>query len=258
MSLRKSKILLLFSAICLLFLLFIRLKNSQDDVFQEDELYVEKMCSVLSKDDKKDLKAVFEHLFFFDQFSYPLFGSKPMSLGRLLPNDTFRNGWKAWKKIAPLFDSKKFVIRESMLNGYEIVLIANLDEVERVYLENRELFEEAFPRWMSLDTLKACIKEENSLFQELIKNDLCLGVLLGYGVRNARLFANQADRNQLKPFSKGHPMFYYFSSVMPVYFACDLNSDETKELKSRYNSERAMILKKKNLLISMLVSLSRS
>jgi hypothetical protein len=252
---RKAKILLSFGGICLVFILFSGLSGVQHAVFLEDKVCVEDACSVLSKDERKDLEALFEHFFFFDQFSYPLFGSKPMSVGRLLPTKEYRNGWQAWKKIAPQFDSGKFVIRESMFNGHEVVFIANLDAVERAYHQNRGLFEEAFGGRMSLDALKECIARENSLFQELIKNDVCLGVLLGYGAENARLFANGAERNRLKPFSKGHPIFYYFSSVMPVYFACDLNSEETKELRARYKTERAAILKKENLFTSMLVAL---
>lgn len=252
---RKTKILLSFGGICLVFILFSGLRGVQHAVPLEDKVYVEEACSVLSKAERKDLEVLFEHFFFFDQFSYPLFGSKPMSIGRLLPKDEFRNGWQAWKKIAPLFDSKKIVIRESMFNGHEVVLIANLDAIERAYDQNRELFEEAFGGRMSLDAMKRCILEENSLFQELIKNDVCLGVLLGYGVGNARLFASEIERSSLKPFSKGHPILYYFSSVMPVYFACDINSEETNELRSRYKAERTEILKKENLFTSMLVAL---
>jgi len=252
---RKAKILLFLCGICLVFILFRGLINVQASISQEDKVYVEEICSALTKEERKDLEALFEHFFFFDQFSYPLFGSKPMSVGRLLPTKEYGNGWQAWKKIAPLFNSKKFVIREAMFNGHEVVIIANLDVIEVVYHQNRGLFEEAFEGRMSLDALKECIVRENALFQELVKNDVCLGVLLGYGTENARLFARGTEKSRLKPFSNGHPIFYYFSSVMPVYFACDLNSNETKELKSRYKAERAKILKKGNLFTSMLVAL---
>lgn len=200
-------------------------------------VYIENALSVLTSRERSDLKSLFEHFFFFDQFSYPLFGTKPMSIGRLLPTDKARSGWEVWKKITPLFSSDKFIIRESKLNESEIVLIANLDAIESVYYENKDLFE----KYMTLDELKASFKQEGPLFQELIHDHLCLGVLLGYGRRNAELFTE--NQSVLKPFCKWHPVFYYFSSIAPVYFGCDPDSEETKALKKRYDDERSSIVR---------------
>lgn len=159
------------------------------------------------------------------------------------------------EKIAPLFDSKKFVIRESRFNGQEIVLVANLEAVEAVYNQNRDLFEAR----VSLDELMDALKSDDSAFQELVNNEVYLGILLGYGRENAVLFASGSK--DLQPFSQGHPIWYYFTPAMPVYFACDLNSDETKELMSRYDSERKAILRRaktEDLFLSMLVALKET
>ena len=245
-----SKRIFVFAGICLV--IFCGLVRVQD--FEHKE-FVEGVLSVLNKEERKDLQSLFARFFFFDQFSYPLFGSKPMSLGRLLPKDEYKRGWQAWKKIAPAFESRKFVIRESRFNGQEIVLVANLEAVEAVYNQNRDLFEAR----VSLDKLMDALKGDDLLFQELVNNEVYLGILLGYGRKNAALFAS--GRKDLQPFSNGHPIWYYFSPAMPVYFACDLNTEETKELKLRYDSERAAILrraKSEGLFTSMLVALKET
>jgi hypothetical protein len=144
------------------------------------------------------------------------------------------------------------------------VLVANLDEVEKTYHANTDVFNKTFQSRMNWEDLKQCLQEETPLFQELMHNDLCLGILLGYGKRNAELYASNQKKTEnkfiLQPFSKLHPIFYYFSPIMPVYFACDPESEETKTLKKRYDSERAEIIsmaKKDKLLIQMLVQLRK-
>lgn len=260
---RKGMILVTALGCCLLLFFTSIFRKDPSDISQDQKVSIERTLSALPQEERKNLEYVFEHLFFFDQFSYPLFGTKPMSIACLLPTNETRIGWEAWKKIAPLFCSKKFVIREYIFNGHRFALSANLDKVEEIYNNNIDLFSRSFNGRMTLEALKICLKEENSLFQELMRDDICLGVLLGYGRRNSELFANnkkisKEKRFPLESFSIGHPIFYYFSAVMPVYFACDPNSEETKDLKKRYKTERANIVdmaKRDKLFTRMLVVL---
>jgi hypothetical protein len=103
---------------------------------------------------------------------------------------------------------------------------------------------------MTCDALISCLREDGPLFQELIRDHLLVGILLGYGTQNALLFSqnqklSQAKRTALHASSwKIHPIFYIFSEVMPVSFACDPFTEETKELKKHYAIERKEILKK--------------
>ena len=225
-------------SICLgIFLLHI-LWKAPSNISPESRSVIEQELSILTLEEKENMEALFAHFFFFDAFSYPLFGSKPMSIGLLL--DQFQKGWTAWIKIAHLFHSEKFVIADYIFNDNRFVLIANLDLVEKVYFENKAIFDQTFEGRMTMKDLKLCLKERNALFQELMRNDLILGILLGYGTRNAQVFAAQEP---MKPFTSVHPVFYYFSKILPPYFACDPQSEETIELKRRYKQEWATIVK---------------
>lgn len=247
-GMKKRRILFSLLGICLSLFLIGRLTKDPGYISQEQKSYIETVLSVLSEEEKKDLKYLFDHFFTFNQFAYPLFGTKPMSIGRLLPTHQTEIGWQAWKKIAPSFMSNKFVIREYIFNKHEFLLIANLDEVEKTYKENKSTFDRAFNGGMTLDALKTCLRDESPLFQELIHDDLIMGILLGYGIGNAQKFSDnnslsEGKQHSLESFTTGHPLLYFFSPVLPPYFACDINSDETIELKNRYKKERDHIIR---------------
>lgn len=260
---RKKSILITLFGICLLLFGLDLFRAVPCSISSEEKAKIERVLAVLSDEEKRGVELTFEHLFFFDQFAYPIFGSKPMSIGCLYPTDVMRRGWDAWRKIVPFFHSNNIVIRETLLNGRQFIIVVNLDQVEKEYVQNKDAFDQTFGNRMTLESLKNCLKEESPLFQELIQNDLCLGILLGYGRGNSELFSlNQTlsddEKFSLSPFSAGHPLFYYFSPVIPVYFACDPSSEETKALKERYNLDRAAILKlarKDKLFTRMLVML---
>ncbi len=248
-----QRILYIFLCICLAFFLWNIFLKEPSEISLEKSLIIQEKLSILTPEEKKDLEYLFERFFFIEHFSYPLFGSKPISIGRLLEKEPFLNGWNAWKKISSHFYSEKFVLDEYEHRGHSFVLLANLELVEKTYQENEFLFKEAFNGRMSSENLKNCLKRRDDLFQELLQNDLIFGILLGYGAENAYLFARN---QQLKPFSSLHPIFYFFSKVMPPCFACDPKSKETMELRKRYQQERSVIVKmskKDPLLIRMLL-----
>lgn len=227
----------------------------------EQKHLIEKDLALLSKEERKQLEELFRHFFFFDGFPYTFFGSKPMSIGRLLPQA--KVGWTAWEKIAPLFSSERFVIRKYTLNQGEFVLVANLARIEEVYDENRAILSQALGGPVDIAQLKGCLKEDSPLFLRLMDNHFALGVFLGYGARNAQLFSDNnqmlgKSKHGLTPFSGTHPIFHYFSPVLPLNFACDRDSAETRELKNRYSKERTELVrwaKEEDLFIRMLLLL---
>ncbi|MDE3046041.1 MAG: hypothetical protein KGJ02_05305 [Verrucomicrobiota bacterium] len=215
----------------------------------------------LSPEEKECLEDLFEYFSVFDSFHFTLFGSKPVSIAHLIPTDKIQEGWKAWEKIAPLFHSENFVIRKYTFRGKDDwVLVANLVEVEKVYKANQTIFDQVCGRHITAEEFKRCLKEESPLFQTLIESHLATGILLGYGTRNAQLFAENQQLPKEKKYPLSHfsslpPIVYWFSCAPPPYFACDPNSDETEELRKRYKRERAAIVqltKKEPLYITML------
>ncbi len=246
---KKKKILTALPPACLFIILVISMRFEPSIITNSGETIFQKELSFLSNKEKKRVQNLFDYHFFFSDFAYTLFGSKPMSIGRLLPTKKAKIGWKAWEKINSSFGSKEFIIRKYTFNNNEFILVANLKEIERIYHQNQPRFEKSFKGRMAFDALVSCLREDGPLFQELMHDHLFVGILLGYGPGNAELFSeNQKISNKKKTIlyassGKTHPIFYLFSEVMPVSFACDPNTDETKELKRRYTKERKAILK---------------
>jgi hypothetical protein len=261
---KKKKIVAVVLTVCLLIILITALRVEPSALTKEQKTILQKELSALSKEENKRLRGLFDHHFFFTDFAYTLFGTKPMSIGYLLPTQKTKKGWEAWEKINGSFDSKEFIIRKYTYNNHEFILVANLKKIEQIYRQNQFYFEQAFNGLMTFDALVLCLREDGPLFQELMHDHLLVGILLGYGTHNAELFAKnqklpEEKRTVLHSFSrKIHPIFYIFSESLPVSFACDPTTEETKELKQRYTKERKAILKmaKKDLLfIQMLAKL---
>jgi hypothetical protein len=253
---KKTKTLIGILGICLLFSGTVYLKNRMSDVSSEEKKVVERVLSTLTADEKEKMRALFAHLFFFEQCAYPLFGTKPMSIARLAPTEEARIGWAAWKKVALTAHSENIIIREFTHKGYECALVVNLNAAHQVYLENQDAFGK-----INWEALKSCLEKDGELFQELIDDHLLMGILLGYGRGNAELFCSQQehpDQVLMQPFASSHPIFHYFSPVMPVYFGCNPHSEETAELKRRYKYDRDKIIqmaRREDLFTRMLILL---
>lgn len=260
---KKKVILLIVSVVCLLFF-FLKLMDWRSGFSEGYEFVEENALSVLTKKEKKALQLLFERFLFFDQFAYTLFGTKPLSIASLPNTEEARLGWGAWKKIEQQLRSPKFTIREYSINRRKFILVANLEQIDRVCKENLDLFVSRLGAKVSTEIVKDCIMKDGEFFQRLFQDEACLGTLLGYGKLNSELFAKnqelpKGERLALEPFSSKPPIWFYFSSTMPVYFACDPSISETQELKIRYERERRRINKlarKESLFIRMIVLLS--
>ncbi len=263
---KNKKTLAAILAICLFITSITVLKLEPSPSAKKQQTALHKELTSLSEEESVRLREFFEYHFFFSDFAYTLFGTKPMSIGRLLSTENAKKGWEAWEKIRGSFNSKEFIIRKYIHNNHEFILVANLKNVEEIYLQNQAWFNQAFQNRITFDDLTLCLKNDGPLFQQLMKNHLLIGILLGYGAHNAELFAkNQILSNDekipLEAFSyRIHPIFYIFSKAMPISFACDPTTDETKELKLRYAKERKEILqmaKNDSLFAQMIVKLSK-
>lgn len=262
---KKGEILAGSLAVCLFIFLMTALKFEPSALTKEQKTSIQEELSALSGEENKRLKELFDHHFFFSDFAYTLFGTKPMSIGRFHPTQKTKKGWEAWGKINGSFTSKEFIIRKYTCNDHEFILVANLQKIEQIYRQNRIWFDQVFKGRMTLDALIICLREDGPLFQELMHDHRLVGILLGYGSHNAELFAKNQKLSEGKGTAlhassrKIHPIFYIFSEAMPVSFACDPSTEETRKLKRRYAKERGDILKmakRDPLFIQMLAHLS--
>lgn len=210
-------------AICL-FIFFLHNQHIfSSQLTSQEKKAIEQLLSTLSPQERNDLEHIFTDLIFYHQCAYPFFGTKPMSLGALPSTDMARNGFLAWKKIAPLFSSHQFVIRDYTLNNRTFILTANLSTVEKTYIQNKDLLTAISHYPLDLTEFMSCLQNDTPLFQDLIHNHVMLGIFLGYGVTNAQRFpAHCQDRTTLSSFSTGHPLLYYFSAAMPLFLPVTL------------------------------------
>lgn len=256
-------------AICLVLFLQFTNKRGKSSLSQEEKKHIDRIMSTLSEKERKYMREFFDSdLFHMEPFAYTLFGSKPISVAFKPSIKRTKRGWEAWKKIAPYFNSKKFAIQEYQLRGDPFIFVANLEEVEKVFYQNHKLFEKELRRHLSFEMIKQAIIDQNELFQKIMDNHLLLGILFGFGTRNAQIFTENQKLPEEKQFplaaftSKNLFLFFYITSkVLPPGFACDPNSQETKELRASYKTERRKIkklAKGDGLFINMLAELKRT
>lgn len=168
------------------------------------------ILNVIPKDEKEALNKLFHNLFNRNNFSYTLFGDKPMSLAAYLtssfddegmPSDielSFWNEWAVWKKYEKAFPMKHYLLIEGPTRGRskEIYFINRKCFTEKVD-EYCSLFQKAFGENITGSLLLKRIEENHKFLSFLSNHQTLLGILLGYGKHNASLFDK---RNQISPF----------------------------------------------------------
>ena len=241
--------------------------------------------------DIKNIKYLFERLVDEHDFGYTIFGSKPMSLadfGLEVPSGLpihrrMRSGFflmkaktslRAWYKHKNEFDFKDFIFldeEEDLFNCLVLVLINKkmllnvLDENEAIF---RQELDDSFTPASFLEKLE---KRETSLAKAIHHNYRLLGIMLGYGVRNATLFQERSEllkeitkrqKAELPEDSTLTQKLYVLEShvgdfseldadalIHPLYFLADVFHPETIALKKKYEDERQEIIelrKKRN------------
>lgn len=240
------------------------------------------VCSI-PKNDLKNIKFLFERLIFEHDFAYTVFGSKPMSLAdisleaprdlpfyRKLKTQFFHMRSKrclnTWYKYKNEFNFKDFILldkEEDLVNCLVIVLI-NKKNLFDVLLKHEMIFKQELGDSFTPNSfLKMLEKKEISLAGAIQKNQRLLGIMLGYGERNATLF--QERFNLMKAIAKRakeelpedeeltqklkimETQFSDFSEleedpiIPPLYFLADIFHPETIELKQKYENDRQKI-----------------
>jgi hypothetical protein len=252
---------------------------------------VKTVLSQLSPSERLDLTELFKIFINEDQFGYTLFGDKPVSLSgkwKIIPYEFWLSGsidagpfwrkWAVWKEIQHQFSINHFLFIE------EPALHLNLDgNVTFIFLINKQAFLKTVNKYLksfqeilgsdlTAQILLTKIEVENKLLSSINHNEMLLGILLGYGLHNSRLFERRRKINklisgedmsvfpelllllspnlslfeeeenllsyQLQPFSDLGPW-----NIEPVRFAADLSHRETQLLKKKYaRSSKELLL----------------
>lgn len=247
---------------------------------------VREILNTMPKDEKEALEKLFYNLFNRNNFSYTLFGDKPLSLSAYFTTSFDHEGipsnrgisiwkkWAVWKKYAPSFPMTRYLLIEEPFDrgdSKSIYFINKKSFVNKVN-EHLNVFQEVLGENITGKLLLEKIEEDPKFLFFLNDDSLLLGILLGYGEHNARLFNN---RNKLSPFvfrkefptipikiplpSEGFTSLQdefnsYFSiltlfgdthylplMIHSVHFVADHQHPETITLQNKYRKQRGKI-----------------
>lgn len=223
----------------------------------------------LPKKDAKRLEYLFRELIVYNSAGYTVLGNKPVSF-ECFTNPQFKwdflyiwhtffssnlkkyRAWKTWQRYEHLFNKGNKILIWSepspwIKNG-ELIVIASKKQVDLILQQNQDDFA----------TLTG--RDPKTVFSKaLLSHDGLLGILLGYGKTNAWLFYEK-NQVRLKPvfsdelneifrskkaalnFTFGWPNIEMSKILMYPNFMADVDSEETKKLKTEYLHTRTKIL----------------
>ncbi len=233
--------------------------------------------------DMRSIKYIFAHLILSHDFAYTIFGSKPMSMADMclemplelpIPRKSkarflisrYKASLNAWYKHKNDFDLKDFIFldkEEDLIDCLVLVLI-NKKTLLNILLSNDVIFKEVLGDSFSPESfLEKIEKREISLSKAIHNNQRLLGIMLGYGDRNAILYNERStlmieinDREQkglhqdnevIKKFNEIETNTGCFNKLdtdpvlPPLYFLADLSHPETIKLQKQYGNDRKKI-----------------
>lgn len=227
----------------------------------------EKIYNIPRKD-AKILDAFFRELV-RSSAAYTFSGKKPLSfIGfndswpySLLPKNTkILRGWSTWQKYSHLFHNQRMKVwieEDPWFEGRKIVIVADIEALDRTLRSHEQTFKEA----LNLATFQPeQLREKRPLFSKgLQKDDMLIGILLGYGLGNAKYFKERAhiksvsntliwESDLIDPICKQMNRKLWllrrlgFSEMLPPMFVGFPDSEESKALKEMYLEDRERII----------------
>jgi hypothetical protein len=219
---KKSWVVLSF-VLLILCLVFLFLESNIKKTFQKtSSIDVVNTLNTLPKDDRESIDCFFRCLF-RDSFPYVLFGNKPMAIELFLQINPYHastysladfmdlsigiaspeqiklfRGWEVWKKYQHLFPSSDFLLFENQGSEYVTIVMINKNSFLNVVEENIVYFREVLGEKISPKILLNNCQREKDIFRDVLNShEGLLGILLGYGSHNSKLFSR---RGQIRNF----------------------------------------------------------
>jgi hypothetical protein len=246
------------------------------------EKSLSKKIKKMPLEDRLALEAFFRILILQEGGAYVLFGDKPMAFTGYFyscepnfsskqryryysENQTLSEGWKIWKKYQNTFCSKHFVLECKPLdhNRSEICLI-HKPHFKDIAQKHWSFFQSILGEKATPITLITQYESSDAaLFHLLKQHHALLGILLGFGTKNAWLFHEHLDemnedpnRMQIIPFkhvserSVAHSLEGIFQEnnyrqpykfLWLPFFLADRKTHETQVLRRKYLKQRQEI-----------------
>jgi hypothetical protein len=287
----KKKITFIFTSFVFIFSINV---NAQTHSLNIEKQNIEKIISEIPEVDLSRIKNLFECLFKSNELSFTLYGDKPVSFcntiiinpNSLLVNDLsiylnftfqgdkiYQNEWLAWQRYRHLFKIKNYTFVEGKLG----VFLINKNALRKCVSDNKVIFSKILGKDFDVETLIIEMEKGNDVFKLLGNNHELLGIILGFGNHNSKLFQRKAFISRLielhriplnprnaeflpkeyasleeelnylqenfEPFNKAD-QFLCLINFNRVMFAVDPHHKETKMLRKKYEANRQNIIEK--------------
>jgi hypothetical protein len=262
--------------------------------------YINDQLLEMPKDDLLCLEELMDEELFWSPIAYTLFGNKPISISHYFEEDVInirchsdakqncinenkmkKEGWNLWQKYSYLFPSKNYKVisyKENDDSGFTTVLFINEPSLFNVLYENIYDFQKVLGYEYSNDKIyKSILNGEKELLNKIFNHDALLGMLLGFGRRNAwNFYYREQIRNQLKDKVCESIDFQELDKKLKAFheenleklecfylprFCADPSDPETKSLKKKYLSDQQKIrriYRKNNKLVVTLLQFTKS
>lgn len=280
----KTKIHVL---LLILFILgmFFSFSYQKKKIIKSKNLTITEILKEIPSKDRKSLEFFFKNFVVKDFFGYVLKGKKPMCFSNFynfsfdhskksswlyfLPqNYKIKKGFDLWGKYKHLFPMKNYIIKNEPNPWYsknELILFINKKRFVQIIENNIEIFQTILQKKIVPTDLLGEI-EDNLLLKNILQgNEVLIGIVLGYGKDNAKIF----DLKTKDPNYKNQNFKYVWDDndlnknilmkmgIMDAFstrssqqlenillpsFIADLSSKETTELKNTYLIDRQTIL----------------
>lgn len=228
--------------------------------------------SSIKKEERKLVEKFFEELLLDHGGAFTLFGSKPATLEDLIdisPENRdqlqkyldahpevdyiqverfLEEGWDVLKKY-PIAISENYVLTEIDQQRYKEVVLLNVKSALQSMNDNIDIFlrvaGENFDPRASIDDLR---KGNHEVWRKILTDYQCLGILLGYGRENARLFEKNIMGEPVDSYgasANGDPRIKadcYLNDIpfrIPIFTIFD--KEESDRIVSTYIAEREQI-----------------
>jgi hypothetical protein len=231
--------------------------------FSVDKEIILKKLESLTSEEKKDLTNFFKICSYSYQFSYTIFGEKPMSLDGLGLNrpkfedleykedewvrSSYRKkeGWDVWKKHFQDLPLNNFsLIFYPVPNHPELIHFSIINH--KMFLDIVEKHIEEFHKVLnrkisSQEILNGYIKAEGEIFERIKNHEGLLGIILGYGKENSFKYMRKEKLSpSVDPLSlKGRDMS---EMLLPTFMVAE-GSEETKKIMASFSKQRERINK---------------
>lgn len=226
--------------------------------------------SSFSREEERILTHFFQELLLEHGGAYTLFGSKPATIENLLEISPqlqeeiqsylkahpeissvqverhLEEGWEILKR-KPLPFSSRFILTEVNCGDYSLLVFLNrektLSVLHRYPEEFRKVVGNVFQPKQAIEDLR---RGNHEIWKKIFQNPVCKGILLGYGIENARLFQTHRSKNSYLPSENNDPRIQPSCVLQGVAFRLPIfvmfHPEESAVLLSQYKQERRNIL----------------